>query len=495
MVKMVALLGAGAEAVTDAEPTASQEAVAPRAPGVDPALDPMPGASAQSSAATENDHPEALKRALRYPTRPPVAPVGRNDVESRAAFQTLRLSAENETIQIWEYIDALAFDLDLWVPIHPRNVDGLMWPQFFRHPEEEGKTIAYSFTGEAKAQEMMAEDGLKLQHVSGMEALRWVWAAPTAIDELAIDLYKGTDGWARFPNFWALSAIYPHFGEIESLDNVASVALGRLGGLAGARGLKAESVKALLGGWKQLSSVAGTPQPLGLNGRRYLPVFSDPDQYFLFAAERPGLGDPLPAGEGPAFGAWLQATQGIDGVLLDPAGPHPLPLNHTDLLTLDVWSRGSQPFGGALCAEVCRLLNDKSIDERLASRLIADWPRYFLVIQHMENGGVSVLKVLDPDRDWCATFTSYEKAELHLTVLRNLGIIKGEWQPVPVLSRWDNSVFHNALQNFDDGLWIDSVPTEGRGLVMDHAMLEAAVERVDEKLKPRVPDFVWRESW
>jgi hypothetical protein len=471
--------------------------------GHDPALDPQPGTWDMVQGGEAEGLLHAARRATRFATRPMEPPPGRSDEDSRAAFQSLRISVDQGAVQIWEYVDTIAFDLDLYVAIHPRPVDGLAWPQFFRHPEKEGATIAYAFTREDTARQMMEPpppERLRLHHLSGIEAMRWIYNTPQTIDDVAIDLYKGTDGWAMFPHFWALSAIYPHFVDIESLDQVAAVGLPRLGALPGARGLKPEAVKAMIAGRGSLSGMTGpdggAAGAVEHDGRRYLPVFSDPDQFFAFASQRPDYkGRPAPVDGGPPFAGWLRAALGHDGVLLDPAGPAPLPLDHTDLLVLDLWLRegNGQPKGWTIASEIARLHYEQVLSDRVAALIVADWPRYFMIAQQTPEGGVNLLKIPDPDSDRLPVFTTADAAETYIRVFRNMELLKEEWQVVPILHRWDTSVFHNALDNFDDGAWVDPIALGGGGLPVNRSMLETIIERIDEKLKPRIPGFVWEE--
>jgi hypothetical protein len=471
LVKMLHLAGGDPSA---ADPT-----------GPDPALEPSPGAADAAAAPDAPARPEA--RALAC-TPPP----GREPDESRAAFQALRVRAEKRTINLWEYVDGLAFDLDLWVPIHEKPVDGFTWPMLHKHPDKEDKRILFTFSHLPTAEAMLP--GARFAHLAGIEAMRWVWAAPKHIDEVAIDLHKDTTGWLTFPNYWVLSAVYPQFVDVPDPAAVARVGLVRLGGLVGARGTKPEVARALAADWRELVAVAGAdggpPPPVEIEGRRCLPVFSDPKQCFAFLSAHRGYPQtPVRAGAEPPFGAWLAATAGCDGVVLDPTGPWPLVLDHTDLLWAELWARsGRQPDPADLVAEVTRLVRAQAIPMALAARLVADWPRYFIGVARTDTGG-TVLKL--PEGDVCAVFTSAEKAAFFIDAHRTLGIFRGAegLKPMPILHRWTHSVFHAVVEQFEAAC-IDPEPGAGTGLHLDRAALAAAVERIEERLQPRVPGFV-----
>jgi SseB protein N-terminal domain len=453
--------------------------------GPDPALEPAPGAVDAAAAPQPPGRPEA--RALAC-----VPPPGRDPDESRAVFQALRVRAEKRAINLWEYIDSMAFDLDLWVPVYPEPVDGFIWPLLSRHPDKEDKRIVFTFSHQPTAEAMMP--GVRFAHLSGIEAMRWVWAAPKHIDEIAIDLHKDTGGWLTFPNYWVLSAVYPQFIDVPDPAAVARVGLVRLGGLPGARGTKPEVARALAADWRELVTITDAdgapPPPVEYDGRRCLPVFSDPKQCFAFlSTHRRYPQRPVRAGAEPPFGAWLAAASGCDGVVLDPTGPWPLVLDHTDLLWTELWARaGKPPEAGEVVAEVSRLRHAGTLSPALAARLVADWPRYFIGVARTETGG-NVLKL--PEGDVCAVFTSAEKANFFIDAHRTLGLFQGieGMKPMPILHRWTHSVFHAVAEQFEAAC-IDPEPRAGTGLHLDQAGLAAAIERIEERLQPRVPGFV-----
>ncbi|MEE8166726.1 MAG: hypothetical protein V3T64_14255, partial [Myxococcota bacterium] len=104
------------------------------------------------------------------------------------------------------------------------------------------------------------------------------------------------------------------------------------------------------------------------------------------------------------------------------------------------------------------------------------------------DGGASIMTL--PDVDCCPIFTSQEIARTYINVYRNLGLMTEGMKPVPILHKWTYSVFVEAKNNFTEGACVDPIPLGGGGVRVAGEMLEAALERIDEKLKPRVPGFV-----
>jgi hypothetical protein len=460
-------------------------------------------ATAQPEAAPSGDaglEPRTARdAAAARPVTPAARPPARDDDAAREAFLRLRRAAEERTIGIWEYVEALAFDVDHHVPIHPEPVDGSRWPQMWRHPEDERKRRCLAFTRRALLEQCLAAEPPEKResfHLSGIEAMRWVDAAPATIDEIGLDTVSGSEAWLTYPARWVLTAVYPQIANFDDLHQVAAVGLSRIGGLPGARGLKPEVVRSLVDSWREIAALVGedgaASPPVEHAGGRYRPVFSDHKQYSAFCAANRGYGG-LPAragGEAP-FGDWLASAVAYDGVVLDPAGPAPLVLDHTDLLVLSLWARdpSRRPRGREIVLEVARLRASAGLPASLAGRIVADWPSWFIGLARGEGSQIHVLQV-PLANDACAIFTSQEAVEDYLTVQRNLGIFQAPegMAPQAVAHRWRGSVFGFALEQFTEA-WIDPEPMGGAPVVMDRELLAVAAARVEERLRPRVPGF------
>lgn len=459
----------------------------------------------------------ASSKATRGPSLLPVPPPGRDDAASRAALQDLRRSVVEETVTLWAYGERVAFDLDLYLPVAAERVEGLLWPRIAPHPFEEGARVVPAFSEERRAREAWGPDGYV--HLSGIEAFRWAWACPAGIDALLVDAHEGSETMTPFPVAICLGFLYPQLLEIPDLEEVDGVDLTRIGALPGARGLKPEVVRALVRRWKSLlaaRSADGEDPPLVEHaGRRYLPAFTGPDAFFDHASRCPVDLRPVPAGSEAPFGTWLAGAAELDGVLLDPASEAPLPLDHTDLLVLERWCReGARPRGIDVVSQATRLLEAGRIGPLVAARIAADWPRYYAGVRCSAEG-VGLVTV--PGRDCCAVFTDKHYAAFYLEACRQMGWIPGEVALEPVTHRWRSSVFDRAAGLFGEGVWIDPLPFDGdpaeglaalqravgdevrlpepdepvtRGLHLSGSMLEAALERIDEALAPRVPGFV-----
>jgi hypothetical protein len=469
-------------------------------PPVDPSLDPQSGQQARTTSAARTDVPESLQRALKNAPIPMVPPPTQNDADAQMLFHEWKNKSEKQNMEVFELLEVLAFQIKLHTLVHGRPVDGLTWPQFFQAQGEENKTITYLYTQEEMAKKAVENDPPENQRymaLSGIEALRWIWSAPRNIDLVGIDCYPNSPAWMTIPNYWVLSAVFPLFYEISDLKKVPSAGLGKLGSLPGARGLKPESVRALVHGWKQLLSLeqeGGITAMIDHDGKGYLPVFSDADQFFNFSSSPEGIpGKPKQvAGKQAPFGHWLEATAEHGGVILDPAGPHPLILEHTDLLGLELWCRRPErgPAGWNIINAIADLYHNKKITALLAGCMVADYPRYWVGLQHTQNQSALLMV---PQTDACALFTSPELAKTYLDWYTNLDSAKTQlegMQPVPVLTRWHTSALAVAAEQFSE-IWIDPDPLQGTGLRLGADAMEAALERIDEKLKPRIPGFIW----
>jgi hypothetical protein len=492
--KMVALLGGDAGAAAGQAALAEAGTVAAATP--DPALQRPPGGDVAGTG-RQPVAGDLLAWARRYPTRPMVPPPGRADAESQRVFTALREHVQKQAISIPEYVRLLAYDVDFYVQPLPKPLGGLLWPQPYQDPDDREKSFVHTYTREATMREAVRNEPPEMRayhRLSGIELMRWVWATPkNAAAEIYIDAYKGTPGYLKVPSRWALSFIYPLFADVESLESVPSVGLARVTGLAGARALHAEVARALLQAWKHLlgtkARAAGAPVPVEHDGGRWLPAFTTGDQFFAYRAKNRGFdGVPVHADSLPPFGRWLAAARDCDGVVLDPGAPRPLALDHTDLLALDLWSRDSrQPRAADLVRAAAQRLADGAIAPRTAARVVADWPAWYVGVQRTETGA-NILRV--PQADALPVFASERTLASFVGFHTKAGSLKGSWEALPVLHRWTFSVFHEGVESYADGAWFEPAADATGGLHVHGDMLQAALERVHERLTPRVPGFV-----
>jgi hypothetical protein len=463
MLRMLELAGGDARAASSAP---------------DPALQPEPGASDAAA--------RTVVRRL-APLRPPA----RDTEANHAAFESFRKRVDERSMTIWSYLDGLAFEFELWAMVHPRPVDGFTWPAIFADESDPNKVLAKAFTRERDGR--AAEADARLVSLSGLELMRWVWAAPKRIDQILINNFAASEGWVACPGYSVLSVVYPHFQDVKSLAAIDRVPLARLGTLPGARGLKVEVARALAAGWKELIALedpgGAPPEPIEHDGRRWLPLFSEARAGLDFALKRrsASLQPSRPSAE-PPFASWLVASRDVAGMLLDPEGPCPMPLEHTDLLVLDCTARGggARPDGGAMAAAVGRLLAAGAISPRLAGQIVGDWPQWFVLALPRDDGqAIATL----PDEDIYAVFSSEERARAYADGCNaRHGGLEG-FVPHPVAHRWNFSVF-NILRDGASGGCIDPGADLAGGVRVDGEAIAAAIERVGERLQPRVPGFV-----
>jgi hypothetical protein len=464
--------------------------------GPDPALQSLPGGEV-AGAARPPVAEDPVAWARRYPARAPVPPPGRSDADSERVFGVLRTRIDRKEVSIHEYVRVFGHDVDLYIQAQPKPLEGLVWPQRFENELQKGTTALHTYTREetmvAQVRSQPPEQRAYLR-LSGVEVMRWAWAAPMLADFVHVDGYSGTSGAFSIPMELALQFLYPLFRDVERLESVPSVGLPRVTSLPGAHGLRPEVARALLSGFKHLlgakSRADGAPVFVEHDGGRWLPAFTTDDQFFDYGCRTRAFdGVPVRADAQAPFGRWLTAARDADGVVLDPAAARPLTLDHTTLLALDFWSReGRQPRAADLVTAAAAWLAHGTLTPRAAARAVADWPRWFIAVQRTANGGFNGLRMQQADA--LPVFPS-ELSCMEFVGFHTLaGIAKGEWEPVPIVNRWRGSVFHQNAATYTDGVWLAPDADGSKGFHLHGALLDAAIERIHEQLTPRVPGFV-----
>jgi len=431
-----------------------------------------------------DDATGAVIRAGLHATRPMVPPRGRPDVDGRAAFQAVRASVRSGERRGWQYLETVAFEFDVHVPVHPQRYDGLSWPQIW----DKENPSAPMFTSAELAAFMVstnAPDARRVEHMAGIEALRWLWSArPRRPGRFVIDLkVDGKDvGIAEAAD--ALLVFFPWVIDLPDLAVVPRVGLAKVGALPGARGLKPEAARALVQGARTLMTLAAQggapPTPVAHAGGRYLPAFSDADQFFAFTAREKSSAKPARPASGNPFAEWLTMAVDVDGVVLDPAGPAPLALTHADLLVLGLRTAGSQPRGAEGVKALASVQALGKLPARLAGRIAAEWPDLTVL---RGDGDANPGLLCPRDRTGGAIFTSPEAAQRFI----DAGGCAAPAKPYRWFPRWADSPFETMLLTFHEA-WLDPEPSGG-GLHLDEEALISAVEVLDERLQPRVPWF------
>ncbi|MFW6199999.1 MAG: hypothetical protein ACOC8K_05455 [Gemmatimonadota bacterium] len=454
------------------------------------------------AAAVEPPPPHPLDLAQRVRRSPFLDPVPAPDIppaRARELLQELRQLQMEDRIPVWEVVDTLAFQMRFFVPVAPDPAHGLRWPLVVRHPRDREMPSVWIFTDPDEARralEPLTADVETLE-LSGLEAFRWIWAVPTPVREVVIDLYPDSPPPFFVPDTWMLGALYPHFMECPDLGRVDKVPLSEIGALPGARGTKPECVRALVEGWADLERSGGGPtETVRHAGDRYLPVITSPERRGATAGAR---GFEPPPESDPPFRSWLTESVGVSGVVLDPDGPHPLILDHTDLAVLALWSEtGRQPDGTAL-AELVEELREE-LGAGIAGRILADWPRYFWTLQAGgsgvaageeagTDGGTRAMTL--PERDTCPVFTSEEKIRRFLEECRNRELVGPGMQALVYLSGWAFNVFREIHVRYREGGWLnpDTAPPD-EGMEIGTDMVRSSLARIEWRLQPRVPGFL-----
>lgn len=497
---IVRMLEIAESSQSDKTKTSPESANTPSAQ-LDPALNPD---ATQGSTAEASQEPLAdfagrpLWEQARTGPPPALTPrPGREGAAARGRLLEIKRLGDDGVDQPWELSEHLAFDLDLCVATNPRKIEGRPWPLLYqdrdtRTGQDVRITHLYSTEDAMRAELSSApEDQRNYQVVAGVEAFRWIWSCPETIAEIFID-HPDPAGWVSFPQTWIVPMLFPTFLSVPDLTAVEAVPLARLGGLPRVAGLEPRALRALVKGWKQL---LGPPQSNEVefaavehSGGRYLPIYSDAEQFFDWS--RSGQGEattPEAAGDEPAFESWLVRARDVDGAVLDPASPSPLTLDHTDLLFLSMWSKtGVQPSGMQLASQLGALLRAGHVAAHIAGRIAADWPSYFVGTLN-QNGQNSLIMV--PGTDDMAVFTNDQHFNDFVGTYRMAGMITGEVNQVQVVSRWQASVFRGATDMFS-GAWIDPTALDmDSGLRLDGTGLDAALARLEYRLRPRVAGF------
>jgi hypothetical protein len=482
----------------------------PAAGGAAP--DPALGTLAAGDA--ERGTPEGdslLELAASGPALPPLPPTA-DDTTSRAVFTTWQKQASQQTCEVWQFLDALTYGTTLYVTVAPEPFKGLKWPVFHRvtmQPENTSAAMVYLFTSEAAVSAFVAErppEARAYERLSALEVFRWIWAYPGEGTHLSID-YPDEAGWITFPLHWLRHVFLPIGRDYGDLSKISRVPLSKLGGVGGAPRLNPEATKALSLGWKPLMSVkpgdAGAPALVERDGASFLPVFSDPEQFFAYASAQKGtrvVPDP-PAGHAP-FARWLEATRGQGGVVLDPAGAHPLTLDRTTLVLLDRCAElGRYPGMAEYVAGVARHHGAGLLTDAELGRALAEVPAYFMGLGPKPDGGAFVLHMPN-DPDTGVLFTTEAAAEAFMSghgvgpsaaALWNAAVQR---QPpagiraVGRASRWFASPLATMEHNFSQAL-IDPAPDGSGGCRLDRTGLLEATGHLRRVLQPRIGGFVW----
>lgn len=460
-----------------------------------------PGAGA-AGAATPPPPPHLLdlaERVRRSPPLDPVPPPDRSPVEARELIQELRELAMDDRMPVWEVVDTLAHEMAFHVPVAPEPAHGLRWPLTVRHPRDPDSPSVWVFTDPDRARRSLDQLPGKVEtlRLSGLEAFRWIWAVPTPVPEVVVDLYPDSPPPLFVPDSWMLGALYPHFLDCPDLRRVGRVPRDELGSLPGARGTKLEAIRALTEPWIDLTGTGAAaeapPTTYPATAERTGPATTERESDLV----RHEGGRYLPAhpsgtwtrASSPPFRGWLRSSSDHSGVLLHPEDGAPLPLDHADLAILALWAEsGSQPRGEDVAGLVEELRED--LGPATAGRILADWPRWFWALQGGGEDQPTRAMTL-ADRDTCPVFSSEDRIRAFLEQAREGGLVSGEMQPLAYLSGWAFNVFREIHIRYREGGWLDPEgPRPETGLEMGAETIRAALARIEWRLQPRVPGFL-----
>jgi hypothetical protein len=410
-----------------------------------------------------------LDRAREGVTPALVTAPHRTDEDARAFLETLEAKL-GQGLPTWLFVETLMYEMRVHLQIDPRPSEGLRWPSSHRGPGERGRGTVFAFTGAGTLREAIArrpDSGTSGIELAAVEALRWILAAPDSIEILTLVGHLHEKGQARPVDIY-LPALLPTAHHVPDLRRVPVVPLDRLGAVPGGRALRPEAVRALALGWRHLVGFTDGPT-IDLGGRAWKAVASS------ISAE----------GTEPPFLRWLGQLGGAAGLVLDPGGPAPLKIEPVDLLMLDRWAAHPerQPDAHEALLWAAGLLAAGAITPEMAGRMAAEFPFYWICTR---AAGAEAEVLMYPNTDALLLFTSEGWARHFL----GGGRLAEGFTPGRVRFDWARNPFAMALEDYSEA-WIDpGSPTAGGGLRLSHDALKAAVARLDETLKPRVPGFI-----
>ncbi len=419
----------------------------------------------------------------------PLPPPGRHGALARERMREIRELAARNTASPWIVAECLANDVDLWVPIGARASDGMHWPALVRTRDDASgdRQRAEFYSSEESARRAHAG----VAALSGIEAFRWNWSSPHDVSEVVLDPDEG-GGWS-LTDREVLPLLFPAITPIRDLELVPNEPVERLSKLPWLHGLKPEVVRFFSKTWSTLYGppLDGSQPPIPFATGMYLPVFSHAERFYEFT-RRGAHRAPTPqvAGSKPPFLRWLRLTARCSGIVVDPASSHAFAIETTELFYLHLWASLGRAPDGLGVAQALALLQggDYSVDQRTAGRVAADWPLYLAARTMGANEGRSELLTVPGTGD-LALFTSERGLDDFARLHRKSGVQREALECVHLLPRWRTSFFHIAQERFL-GVRIDvGSAGGGDGVHLDGKGLDGALERLEERLRPRVAEL------
>jgi hypothetical protein len=147
------------------------------------------------------------------------------------------------------------------------------------------------------------------------------------------------------------------------------------------------------------------------------------------------------------------------------------------------------PTPGDVLADAANLVAAGTLTSEHVGRVAADFPDYWFGVRPDAGNGFSV--VTHNETGFCL-FSSEQRASAYIS--RGASLAEGGFRPREAVTRWGgDTVFDHALRGFSQAVIDPDRPGSSTGLALDRAALEAALARIDERLEPRVPGFIWGE--
>lgn len=422
----------------------------------------------------------------------------RNEHEAHARLLQIKALVDAEPEQAWRATESFAMDFDMWVPF-ARTDSEKLWPstEISKNEAGEPRPCVCIYTSEEEGRRSLARKSqpFELMPLASLEAFRWIWSSPECPEEIMIDPF-GEGGGVQLHRNSLVSMLFPSILDVKELALVPELPFDKLADLPWTHGLKPEVIRAFVMNWRTLLGppLTGAQSTVEYRGKHYLPVFSTEDHYrdyVRFSGNQ--IARPLRPITNPPFMNWLRLSGRCEGLVLDPPtseneNANALTLDAVELFHLQLWARTmQQPEGSLMVDALARLQRgDYSAEQGICGRIAADWPLYYAAVLR-KGDEVSLAKV--PETDELALFTGERELAEFKRTFRTKNPALDDLESHQMLPRWRANFFRLANQNYSGVCLNPGSSSEPHGVQLDGKGLDGAIERLEMRLRPRIPGF------
>ena len=290
--------------------------------------------------------------------------------------------------------------------------------------------------------------------------------------------------------------VVPSILDVKELALVPELPFDKLADLPWTHGLKPEVIRAFVMNWRALLGppLTGAQSTVEYRGKHYLPVFSTEDHYrdyVRFSGNQ--IARPLRPITNPPFMNWAASLRPLRRTGLRPADlgereRQCVTLDAVELFHLQLWARTmQQPEGSVMVDALARLQRgDYSAEQGICGRIAADWPLYYAAVLR-KGDEVSLAKV--PETDELALFTGERELAEFKRSFRVKNPALDDLESHQMIPRWRANFFRLANQNYSGVCLNPGSSSEPNGVQLDGKGLDGAIERLEMRLRPRIPGF------